>query len=279
MYRQPYGYGQRRSGGMSGIGLRLIIALVIAGISLMGYLGSRSKNEITGETQYVDLSPEEEIAMGLQAAPQMAQQYGGLHQDEGLRRSVDAIGQAIVTKSLAGKSPYEFNFHLLADSQTVNAFALPGGQVFITAALLARLETEGQLAGVLGHEAGHVVARHSAEHLAKQKLTQGVTGAIGTASGSMSTARMAQAIGQMINLKYGRDDELESDKLGVQFMVDAGYDPRSLIRVMEILAEASGGARQPEFMSSHPDPGNRAERIQLAIDTLYPNGLPEGLIP
>lgn len=279
MYRQPYGYGQRRSGGMSGIGLRLIIALVIAGISLMGYLGSRSKNEITGETQYVDLSPEEEIAMGLQAAPSMAQQHGGLHPDEQLRQAVSAVGQTIVAKSLASKSPYRYNFHLLADTQTVNAFALPGGQIFITAALLAKLDTEGQLAGVLGHEVGHVVARHSAEHLAKQKLTQGVTGAIGTAAGSMQTAQMAQAIAQMINLKYGRDDELESDKLGVKFMVDAGYDPRSLIQVMAILAEASGGARQPEFMSSHPDPGNRAERIQQAIAELYPNGLPEGLIP
>jgi beta-barrel assembly-enhancing protease len=279
MYRQPYGYGQRRSGGMSGIGLRLIIALVIAGISFMGYLGSRSKNEITGETQYVDLSPEEEIAMGLQAAPSMAQQYGGLYQDQQAQDLVDRVGQEVVVKSLADKSPYRFDFHLLADTQTINAFALPGGQIFITAALLDKLETEGQLAGVLGHEVGHVVARHSAEHLAKQKLTQGVTGAIGTASGSMNTARMAQAIGQMINLKYGRDDELESDKLGVQFMVDAGYDPRSMIRVMEILAESSGGARQPEFMSSHPDPGNRAERIQVAIDALYPNGLPDGLVP
>jgi predicted Zn-dependent protease len=263
---------------MSGIGLRLIIALVIAGFSLMGYLGSRSKNEITGEVQYVDLSPEEEIAMGLQAAPSMAQQYGGLYPDQEAQDLVDHIGQKIVAESLAAKSPYRFDFHLLADTQTVNAFALPGGQIFITAALLEKLETEGQLAGVLGHEVGHVIARHSAEHLAKQKLTQGVTGAIGTASGSLETARMAQMIGQMINLKYGRDDELESDKLGVKFMTDAGYDPRSLIQVMKILAEATGGARQPEFMSSHPDPGNRAERIQQAIAELYPNGLPEGLI-
>lgn len=277
MYRQPY--GQRRSNGMSGMGLRLIIALVIAGISLFSYLGTRSKNDVTGETQFVDLSPEEEIAMGLQAAPQMAQQYGGLYQDEKLRQLVENVGQKVVQSSVAGKTRYQFDFHLLADTQTINAFALPGGQIFITAALLERLETEGQLAGVLGHEVGHVVARHSSEHLAKQKLTQGITGAIGTAAGSMQTAQMAAAVGQMINLKYGREDELESDKLGVQFMVDAGYDPRSLVGVMEILAESSGGARQPEFMSSHPDPGNRVQRIQQVIEELYPNGLPEGLTP
>jgi beta-barrel assembly-enhancing protease len=277
MYRQPY--GQRRSNGMSGMGLRLIIALVIAGISLFSYLGTRSKNEITGETQYVDLSPEEEIAMGLQAAPQMAQEYGGEYPDAQVTQGVEAIGNRVVERSIAGKTPYQFDFHLLADPQTINAFALPGGQIFITAALLDKLETEGQLAGVLGHEVGHVVARHSSEHLAKQKLTQGITGAIGTAAGSIQTAQMAAAVAQMVNLKYGRDDELEADKLGVKFMVDAGYDPRSLIGVMEILAESNGGARQPEFMSSHPDPGNRAERIQQAIDALYSKGVPDGLTP
>jgi beta-barrel assembly-enhancing protease len=80
-------------------------------------------------------------------------------------------------------------------------------------------------------------------------------------------------------LQYGRNDELESDKLGVKFMTDAGYDPRALMRVMEILEEASGGSRQPEFMSSHPNPGNRIAQIEAAIQEYYPNGLPEGLTP
>jgi beta-barrel assembly-enhancing protease len=277
MYRQPYGRSYSRRG--TGIPIRLLIALVIAGISFFSYLGSRSKNEVTGETQYVDMTPEQEIAMGLQAAPQMAQQYGGLYQNQQAQDFVKRIGQKVVANSVASQTPYSFDFHLLADEQTVNAFALPGGQIFITAALLDRLETEAQLAGVLGHEVGHVVGRHSSEHLAKQKLTQGLTGAVGVAAGDYNTARMAQMVGQMINMQYGRNDELESDKLGVKFMTDAGYDPQSLMRVMEILEEASGGARQPEFMSSHPNPGNRIEHIQQAIQEYYPNGLPEGLTP
>jgi predicted Zn-dependent protease len=277
MYRQPYGrsYGRRSTG----IPIRLLIALVIAGISFFSYLGSRSKNEVTGETQYVDMTPEQEIAMGLQAAPQMAQEYGGLYQNQQAQDFVKRIGQEVVANSIASQTPYEFDFHLLADEQTVNAFALPGGQIFITAALLDRLETEAQLAGVLGHEVGHVVGRHGSEHLAKQKLTQGLTGAVGVAAGDYNTARMAQMVGAMINMQYGRSDELESDKLGVKFMADAGYDPKSLMRVMEILEEASGGSSQPEFMSSHPNPGNRIAQIEQAIQAYYPNGLPEGLTP
>jgi beta-barrel assembly-enhancing protease len=279
MYRQPYGGGnQRRRTG--GIPIRLIIALVIAGISFFSYLSSRSTNPVTGETQYVDMTPEQEIAMGLQAAPQMAQEYGGLYQNQQAQDFVKSVGQKVVASSVASQTPYQFDFHLLADEETVNAFALPGGQVFITAALLDRLETEGQLAGVLGHEIGHVVGRHGSEHLAKQKLTQGLTGAVGVAAGGYDSARMAQMVGQMINLQYGRSDELESDKFGVKFMTDAGYDPRALMGVMKILEESRGGAsQQPEFMSSHPNPGNRIEQIQQTINELYPNGVPEGLTP
>jgi beta-barrel assembly-enhancing protease len=277
MYRQGgYGY-PRRSG--AGIPVRLLIALVIAAISFFSYLGTRSTNPVTGETQYVDMTPEEEIAMGLQAAPEMEQQYGGLYQNQQAQELVKRIGQDVVAHSVASQTPYKFDFHLLADDQTVNAFALPGGQIFITVALLNKLETEAQLAGVLGHEIGHVVGRHSSEHIAKQKLTQGLVGAVGVGAGGYNSARMAQMVGQLIDLQYGRGDELEADKFGVKYMSDAKYDPRALIRVMEILAEASGGARQPEFLSTHPDPGNRAERIQQEINELFPNGVPDGLKP
>jgi predicted Zn-dependent protease len=162
----------------------------------------------------------------------------------------------------------------------VNAFALPGGQIFITDALLRRLETEGQLAGVLGHEIGHVVARHSAQQMAKNQLTQGITGAVLVASGGGGgEAQLAMMIGNMVNMKYGREDELESDELGVRFMSQAGYDPRALIGVMKILQEASGGAAPPEFFSTHPSTPNRVATIEAAIAAVYPNGVPPGLEP
>ncbi len=268
-------YTRRSSRGGRGCNMsmgRILIGLVIAAFSLISYFGSSSENEVTGETQHVAITPDQEIAMGLQAAPEVAQQFGGLDPDPQAQQIVDEIGQHLVQNSAASRTPYEYEFHLLADPETVNAFALPGGQIFITRALFDRLSQEGELAGVLGHEIAHVVARHSAEQIAKARLTEGLTGAAVIAAydpqnpTTAGAAQMAMLVGQLVNLKYGREDELESDYLGVCFMQDGGYDPEQLKTVMQILAEASGGrGGQPEFLSTHPDPGNRIERIEQAI--------------
>ena len=262
-----------RRGGMG----RLVIGLVVAGIALLSYCSSSEFNPVTGEKQYVSLTPKQEIALGLQALPEMMAQHGGAHADESLQAVVDRIGRQLVTASAARETGWQFDFHLLADPETVNAFALPGGQVFITYALFRQLESPAQLAGILGHEIGHVVARHSAQRMAKADLTQGLLGAVVVASESASSAQVAAVVGQMVNMKFGRDDELESDRLGVVFMSNAGYDPRAMIGVMEILARAGGGARQPEFFSTHPNPDNRIMQIRQAIDEIFPDGVPPGL--
>lgn len=272
--RRRVGFGARRGGKM-----RLIMGLVVGVISLISYFASSSYNPVTQEKQYISLTPRQEIALGLQAAPKMIQQHGGLHPDHRHQNLIDQIGEKLVRSSAARDTEWRFEFHLLNDPRTINAFALPGGQIFLTTALYQQLTTEGQVAGVLGHEIGHVVARHSAQRMAKSKLTQGLTGAVLTASGDYGTSQMATMIGQMINMKYGRGDELESDQLGVKFMADAGYDPRSMIKVMEVLAQSRSGNAQPEFMSTHPNPENRVQRIQQAIQKLFPNGLPQGLKP
>ena len=253
---------------------RLLLAAAIAAFSLFSYFSSRQDNPVTGETQYIDITPEQEIALGLEAAPQMAAEFGGLDENAQDQAIVDEVGNRIVQSSPAGGSPYEFDFHLLDDDQTINAFALPGGQIFITRALYDKLNTEGELAGILGHEIGHVVARHSAEHIAKAKLTEGLTGAAVIAAydpdnpSSASRAQIAVLIGQLINLKFGRDDELESDALGVCFINDTGYDPNELVSVMEILAASQPGDRPPEFFSTHPNPESRVQRIQEAIQNI-----------
>lgn len=274
----------RRASGRGGGG-RLLIALVVALFAIASYYfgTTQVENPVTGEVQRVNMSVQDEIMMGLQAAPEMAQQFGGLHPDEAAQQKVDAVGQDLVAESEVAQSDYQFDFHLLADSETVNAFALPGGQIFLTAALYERLQTEGQLAGVLGHEIGHVVARHSAERIAQSQLMEGLTGAAVIAAydpenpSSAQRAQMAAVVGQLITMRYGRDDELESDRLGVRFMADAGYNPQSLIGVMQILEEAGGGS-QPEFFSTHPNPENRIGEIQAAIEAEFPNGVPEGLV-
>jgi beta-barrel assembly-enhancing protease len=256
---------------------RILIAAILALVALITYFGSTSENPFTGEKQRVAMTPEQEIALGYKSAPQMAAQMGGLSQNEKARALVGQLGEKLVAQSFAAKSRYKFSFHVLADPRTVNAFALPGGPIFITEGLLRLLKSEAELAGVLGHEIGHVIARHSSERLAKQQLTQGLLGALVVGSGDYTTAQIGQVVGSMINMSYGREDELESDALGIRIMAEAGYDPRAMIRVMEVLAKASGGSRQPEFFSTHPAPENRTARIKEAIAKQYPNGVPENL--
>jgi beta-barrel assembly-enhancing protease len=256
---------------------RLIIGIIVALFALGSYFFRSSENPITGETQRIAMTAEQEIALGKRSAPEMAAQLGGLSRNEQAARVVKAVGDRLVARSVAAKSPYQYSFHVLGDPRTVNAFALPGGPIFITEGLLRLLKTEAEVAAVLGHEIGHVVARHSAERLAKQQLTQGLITAVLLGSGDYTTAQLAQMVGGMINMKYGREDELESDALGVRIVAEAGYDPRAMLRVMEVLDKASGGSRQPEFFSTHPNPGNRQEHIKAEIAKHFPSGVPEGL--
>jgi predicted Zn-dependent protease len=135
---------------------------------------------------------------------------------------------------------------------------------------------------VLGHEVGHVVARHGAEHLAKQQLGTALVNAVGVAASdnpdnARQAAVLAQAVNQLISLKYGREDELESDQLGFRFMREAGYNPKGILEVMQILASTRQGGKSPEFLSTHPDPGNRLQRIKALVAQSYPNGIPANL--
>lgn len=263
---------------------RLAIAGVIAAISLISYCMTSDTNPVTDEKQHVAMSVDQEIAMGLQAAPEMAQQHGGVTRDDQARQRVDRIGRRLVEQAVPDDHPWNFEFHVLADPKTINAFALPGGQVFITQALLDKLSTDGEVAGVLAHEIGHVIERHGSQHLATAQLTQGLTGAAVIAAydpnnpNSRQSAQVAAAIGQLVNMSFSREDELESDEWGVKLTTEAGYDPRAMIGLMKVLAEAGGG-RQPEFFSTHPNPDNRVERIERAIEQQFPDGVPEDLEP
>jgi len=191
----------------------------------------------------------------------MAQQHGGLYPNNDYQAIVDNVGQKLVNSSIAKNTPYKYDFHLLADDRTINAFALPGGQCFITYALFKQLENEDQLAGVLGHEIGHVLGKHSNERITNANFWK----VLAMGSSAIDMGGIAQQYGQGQLLKNGRGDELESDALGVQFMIDAGYNPEEMIGVMEILKAAAGPNRVPEFQSTHPDPENRIDKIKEAI--------------
>lgn len=258
MMRQAY--SNRGGGG----GSRLIIGAVIAVFALISYFSSTQFNPITGETQHLSLTTDQEIALGLQSAPEMIQEFGGLASNQSDQNLVDQIGFTIVQNSMASGTPWRFEYSVLRDPETVNAFALPGGPIFITEGLLSRLSTEDQVAGVLAHETVHVLARHSAQQIAKSDLTNGLVGAIGVASGDASAAQTAAMVGQLINLRYGRADETQADKLGVCLMMQAGYDPQGMVELMQVL-QSLGGSGQPEFLSTHPDPGNRLQEIRAVI--------------
>nr|WP_222942456.1 M48 family metalloprotease [Arenibacter arenosicollis] len=236
--------------------------MAIVAFAFVQRCNNKEENPYTGRVQNINMSTEQEISIGLQSAPEVAQQYGGLYPDERLQSYVDQIGVKLVNNSIARETPYQYDFHLLADDQTINAFALPGGQVFITYALFSQLN-EAQLAGVLGHEIGHVIGRHSAERIADGSFWQTVT--MGASVGA-DAGDIVGSIGQNTLLTNGREDELESDELGVLFMIRSGYDPYEMINVMEILKAAAGPNRVPEFQSTHPDPDNRIEKINEAIE-------------
>ncbi len=257
---------QGRGMGTGRFKLMLIIGLGMFAFQAFKFFTNTQLNPVTGENQRVQWSPDEEIQLGLQSAPQMAQQHGGLHPDQRAQQFLDQVGAKLVRSSIAAQSGYPYDFHLLRDDQTVNAFALPGGQCFITAALFSKLN-EDQLAGVMGHEIGHVIERHGAERMAKSGFIQGIIQSVMIGSGGdHSIAQIANVVGNYANMKYGRDQELESDKWGVQLMLDAGYNPEALIDVMDILEEASGGSRTPEWQSSHPSPDNRRQNIRNLIE-------------
>ncbi|MEO1030896.1 MAG: M48 family metalloprotease [Bacteroidota bacterium] len=241
--------------------VRILIALAVIAFAFIRKCSQEEINPYTGKKQAISLSPEQEIAIGLQSAPAMAQQHGGLHPDNRYQALVDEVGNKLVNSSIARETPYKYEFHLLADERTINAFALPGGQIFITYALFSKLENQDQLAGVLGHEIGHVLGKHSNERITNANFWK----VIAMGSSAIDMGGVAQQYGQGQLLKNGRGDELESDALGVKFMIDAGYNPEEMIGVMKILKAAAGPNRVPEFQSTHPDPENRIEKIREAI--------------
>ncbi|MEO1289587.1 MAG: M48 family metalloprotease [Chloroflexota bacterium] len=253
----------RRRSSSGGLG-RILVGIGIAIFALFSYFSSGQYNEVVGETQYVSITPNQEIALGLQSAPELIREFGGEYRDPEVQEAIDTIGFDLVNNSIARDEPWQWEFTVL-DSDILNAFALPGGQVFITTGMLSQLETIDEVAGVLAHEIVHVLARHGAQRIAQSELTNGLIGAVAVASESASAAQTAAMISQLVNLQYGRDDEIQSDTIGVCIMIQAGYDPMGMVGVQETLQSFSQGQRQPEFFSTHPNPENRIQQIENTI--------------
>jgi beta-barrel assembly-enhancing protease len=263
MYGNDPNQGQSR-----GIGSRLLIAIAIALVGWFMYMNQVEVNPVTGKKQHVAISPDQEIKLGLESAPQMSREMGGEVPSSDPRAQVVVnLGDYLVRNTIAKKSPWQFKFHLLADDKTINAFALPGGQIFITLGLLDKLENEAELAGVLGHEMGHVIERHTAEQMAKDRLGKTMVMAAGTAASDHgSTGFMVAAfVNQMLQLRYSRQDESEADMWGIRLMSEAGFNPRAMIQVMQVLKAAGGAGHQVEMFQTHPNPDLRMQQIDAYL--------------
>ena len=252
-----------------------IVAALITAFLITGCVVSRSP--ISGNKRAYGYTWQQEIELGTSADEQIVAQFG-LYDDPSLTQYVDSVGQALLRISHLKRNGAEaewvatrFHFRIL-DSPVINAFALPGGFVYVTRGILAHLESEAQLAVVLGHEIGHVAGRHASKRAAKQMggnlvlLGAAVGGQIlGGGDIAETILNVGGAATQLLFLQYGRDDERESDRLGVEYASMIGYDAgqaSAFFRTLKRLGEQSE-SDIPSFLSTHPDPGAREETIQL----------------
>ncbi len=249
----------------------------VVSTALCGLSGCTT-NAATGRSQFAAYSRSDEIALGTSAMPSMVAEYGGTVSSAPLRAYVSDLGSRLAAKTEADNPTLPWEFTLL-DSAEINAFAMPGGKVFVARGLIEKMTNEAQLAGVIGHEIGHVTARHISEQIGKQTGVQigaAVLGAAVTAAAGEkhrdagAAAGVAIAVGgQLVTLKFSRDQEAEADHLGLRYMSRLNYNPAAMDQVMVILEEAMGSGRQPELLATHPDPASRRINIAREIRTTY----------
>ena len=261
-------------------GLRLMLAFLLVGLTSMT---GCSTNPATGKRNLLLMSWGQEQSLADQAGPKFVEEFGGKTPDSIAQAYVKEIGSKLtntaVEQAYAQIPDLDWDYTLL-DSGVINAFALPGGKVFISRGLAEQLNNEAQIAGVIGHEIGHVMARHG-----NQRMTQtmgmnfilgGAAVLAGTADkksdfskyGKYAIPALAMG-GNVVLLSYGRDDELEADSLGIQYMVANGWNPAGQRQVMEILKREAGGKAPPEWLSTHPASDSRILRINEMLKTKY----------
>lgn len=244
---------------------QLVKSIVL--FTLVSSVAACATNPVSGRRELSLISQDQEIQMGREASQRDVQRVGALATGEA-QALVKRIGTQIAAKSERPSLPWEF--HLLDDA-AVNAFAYPGGFIFVTRGLLAHLNSEAELSEVIGHEIGHVTAKHTVAALSKQQVTQ--IGLVGASILSPQIAKFGDVLGAsagLLFMKFGRDDELQADALGFKYSLNIGYDVRESPKVFTMLGRLSesAGARIPEWQSTHPDPGNRVQRAEQRLATV-----------
>lgn len=258
-----------------------VISLVFAFI-FAGFTAGCSTNPATGENQFAALmSPSQENSVGSEENQNILREYGGVIKDQALSNYVSGIGQRLVKNTERPEVQYKF---VVLDSPVVNAFALPGGYVYVTRGVVALANSEAQLAAVIAHEIGHVTARHAAERYSHGVMTSLGASVIGAAVGSNAAAQVANLGSNLYISSYSRKQESQADELGIRYLYKAGYDPdamaqflSNLSRSSKLEAEQSGNKNAGfSYFSTHPQTDDRVTQAR-ALEASYPaNGKEEG---
>lgn len=235
-----------------------------AAFAVTALLVGCARNPATGKNELMLVSESQEIQMGQQADSQVIQSIG-LYPDQALQAYVQDLGKKLAATSERPNLPWTFR---VVDDPSVNAFAIPGGFVYVTRGIVTHVTNEAQLATVMGHEIGHVTARHTAHEMSREELAN-----VGLAIGSIASSKVAQYAGLasqalgVLFLKFSRDDESQADALGVRYSSRANFDSRQMDSVMAMLdkIEKQSGAKLPAWLETHPDPGNRIQHINAVI--------------
>jgi predicted Zn-dependent protease len=244
------------------------LALLIPALTLGPAMGGCARNPVTGKSELSLVSESQEIQMGQEASKEVAQTMG-LYDDPPAQAYVAGLGKRMADASERPNLPWEF--HIVEDA-SVNAFALPGGFIYVTRGLMTSINDEAELATVVGHEIGHVTNRHSVQQISKAQLAQ-----LGLGIGSILSsdiARFGQLAGaglSVLFLKYSRDAENQADQAGFRYALNQGYDVREMTNVfvtLDRISAAGGGGKLPEWLETHPDPGNRIKHIDQMLDTI-----------
>lgn len=248
-----------------------VLAAMLLGI------GGCAVNPVTGrqELALFSVSTSQEIEIGKEAFPKAVQQMGGQYGDEALNRYVNGVGLRLSQVAERPELPYEFR---VLDDSTPNAFALPGGYIAITRGLLVNLENEAQLAAVLGHEIGHVTARDSVQGMQRGALLNLGLAVLSTATSSSAYGGLAEKSGQLaaglLDNSFSREQERQADRLGVDYMVRAGYNPLGSVQLQEFFYRTVEGGAQPMWLTglfrTHPFSRERMEELQVYIAQRYP---------
>ncbi len=281
MRQAPFGNAQGKPRRRAG-GLRLWVLLLFAGYAVFYWVSNRSTDPYTGETVLIDksISPEDESVLGLQAYQEILSQEPAVDPNSQISRQVREIAQRLIAKvpevedALAAEHDMKathveeaFNWDVtVLQSDQVNAFCLPGGKIAVYTGLVPVADNADAMAIVMGHEISHALLRHGAQRMTEQKLAQ-----LGQMAGSMSGMDQGQMQAVMAvygygrALPYARKQESQADEMGLMLAAAACYNPQEAIPLWQRMEQASGGAQQPEFASTHPNPGTRIENLQALM--------------